>query len=72
MTIPKRRILSFVFSVLRLKDDIGNFNSWKHDRNLKCKCLEGRHFQFLHGKFKMMKHDYKKISGVMTFEIQMF
>ena len=72
MSIPKRQILSFVFTVLCLKDNIGNLNSWKHDRNLKCKCLEGRHFQFLHGKFKMMKHDYKKISGVMTFEIQMF
>ena len=72
MTIPKRRILSFVFTVLCLKDDIGNFNSWKHDRNLTCKCLEGRYFQCLHGKFEMMKHDDKKISGVMTFEIQMF
>ena len=72
MTILKRWILSFVFTVLCLKDDIGNFNSWKNDRNLKCKCLEGRHFQFLHGKFEMMKHDHKKISGVMPFEIQMF
>ena len=72
MTIPKRRILSFVFTVLCLKDDIGNFNSGKHDRKLKCKCLEGRHFKFLHGKFEMMKHDYKKISGVMTLQIQMF
>ena len=60
MTIPKRQILSFVFTVSCLKDNIGNFNSWKHDRNLKCKCLEGRHFQFLHFKFKMMKHGYKK------------
>ena len=72
MTIPKRWILSFVFTVLCLKDDIGNFNPWKHGRNLKCKCLDGRHFQFLHRKFEMMKNDYKKISVVMTCEIQMF
>ena len=72
MTIPKRQVLSFVFTVLCLKDDFGNFNSWKHDRNLKCKCLDRHHFQFLRGKFEMIKHDYTKISGVMTFEIQMF
>ena len=72
MTIPKRPILSFVFTVLCLKDDIGNFNSWKQERNLKCKCLDRRHFQFLHRNIEMMKNDYKKIYGVMTFEIQMF